>query len=62
MSKSCPYCLSRQRNRIKKEGFLRYIPRTSMYNCMKCNSKYYYNGLLHLSFKFKAPPLTDLDE
>ncbi|MDG1503233.1 MAG: hypothetical protein P8Q27_01625 [Flavicella sp.] len=53
MSKSCPYCKSKQRNRTDRSGILKNIPMTAFYRCMKCNGYYYFIPLFYRSYKYK---------
>ena len=57
MSKCCPYCKSKQRNRIKRPTLLKKMPFTTMYSCMKCSGHYVFNSFLHVTFKFNSPPV-----
>lgn len=50
MSKSCPYCASKERNRIKREKIFKRIPRLRSYQCFNCGSHYLFHPLIHRSF------------
>ena len=47
----CPNCKSSSRNTVKRKPFLKLVPRSRSYSCVKCNTKYTWFPFLNKSIE-----------
>ena len=49
--KNCPKCKSISRHRLKRRGFVKYLPGFRAYECDNCCQTYTWSSFLNRSFK-----------